>query len=160
MVMFADVISSIVYIAAIGKRLGLGICYVYFLKDYFSSNILTQVSHTYICKVVALSRPWYICSSNHQAIYHPALDKSYLIYLSEKSCKKGQYFPHLSEKSPWKGLIFETKIREKGRLEKLPDAHGYTWTPRVDPPGKIHTLIAETFLKNIPFPVSHWISRV
>ena len=40
--------------------------------------------------------------------------------------KRGHHSPQLSEKGV-KGLIFETKIREKGQLEKLPDKLGDTW---------------------------------
>ena len=32
-------------------------------------------------------------------------------------------------------MFFSSKIRVKGQLEEMPDKHGYTYTPRADPPG-------------------------
>ena len=49
--------------------------------------------------------------------------------------EKEYYSPNLSEKSLKRGLIFATKISDKGQLGELLDKHGYTWTHRVDPLG-------------------------
>ena len=92
--------------------------------------------------------------------HYPDLDKFTLvflallyelhrIYLSENALKRGYYLPHLLEKSLKKGLLFATKSREKGQLEKLPDKHGYTWTPRDEPPGLFHDYFLYSLQANL-----------
>ena len=89
------------------KNLATKLCLVSTL-GLLSSNLTNKLQHIWM---LAKSRTWY-CMYLYLAIYHPA----YLIDLSERSCKKGQYFLNLSEKSPWKGLIFSSNFREKGQF--------------------------------------------
>ena len=50
-----------------------------------------------------------------------------------------------------KGLIFSSKIRNKGQLQKFPNKHGYTLNPRADPQGEHPGSQCENWANKVTF---------